>query len=156
MANKIDPSQMSEEEIELRLELISRARRTAAGAPPTQPPPPAVATAATPGPTPSKGSPAIVRIQGRKAKTQIEERWFSTLKICPHCGKEKNVGKDFGVIVHRGVQYAAGHCKQCRSETSAGYKKKARQNHSVNNPEKPLSRPRPGARVKKSKHNPKK
>ena len=139
MANKIDPAQMSEEEIELRLELLAR-KRVAGGS--GAPPLPPTATAAAPAePTPGAGTPKVIRLQGR-TKTPIEPRWFSVTKVCPRCKKEKNVGKDFGVIVQRDVQYANGWCAQCRSEASADYKTKARKNHSVNNPEKPLARPR--------------
>ena len=64
----------------------------------------------------------VVRIAPR-AKAKIDPKWFKVLKVCPHCGVEKNVGRDFGVIT-RGkarLEHAAGWCKDCRSKTSAAY-----------------------------------
>lgn len=52
----------------------------------------------------------------RKAKA-ISAKWYALEKKCPHCDKTKNVAADFGVVIRRGLEQAAGWCKQCRSET---------------------------------------
>ena len=117
MSTKID--EMSDEEIELRLALIERRKRA---------------------PVALVAAPTVVRLQGRKARAAIEERLFSALKVCPHCGKEKNVGKDFGIAMHRGVQYANSWCSQCRSETSNSYRTKPRKNNSKHNPLAPVAK----------------
>lgn len=130
--------EMTDEEIELRLALLERQRKrgavtptpAAAGGDGARLPPSTAAVAAAP------DEPGVIRIVGR-TKTPIEERWFRTLKTCPHCGEEKNVGKDFGVAVHRGVQYANSWCKECRSKTSNEYRNKPRKNASKNNPNPP-------------------
>ncbi len=60
-----------------------------------------------------------------RAKASIDPKWFNVVKTCPHCGKEKNVGKDFGTITKpNGTVQAAGWCKQCRSESSGKYPRK--------------------------------
>ena len=66
--------------------------------------------------------------QGRKGKA-FDKKWFSITKRCPKCGKTKNVGEEFGVVVRRGVEAAAGWCKQCRSSTN--YRALARKNKSA-------------------------
>ncbi len=107
-----DPDTMSDEEIRLRIALLARAR----GAP--------VATIAS----------TVTRVPKRKKAAAFDPKWFQILKTCPHCGKEKNVGKDFGVVIRRGVEGAASWCKQCRSESSASYYKSPRKNVSKHNP----------------------
>jgi hypothetical protein len=74
---------------------------------------------------------AVKRIapKPRKGKAAFDQRWFSVTKKCPHCGKVKNVGKEFGVVIRRGVEAAAGWCKQCRSSTN--YRAMARKNRSA-------------------------
>lgn len=124
MPNRTD--EMSDEEIELRLALLERQRRRV-----------------QPGAGPTGAE--VIRIVGR-TKTPIDEKWFRTLKVCPRCEKEKNVGKDFGIAVHRGVEYANSWCKQCRSETSNEYRSKPRKNASKNNPNPPAPKK---ARAKK-------
>jgi len=115
--------ELSDEEIELRLELLKRQRERGT-APRVQ-----VTLPAEPG-----AAPTVTRLSGRGTKTPIEDRWFNTTKVCAHCGKEKNVGKDFGIVVARGVQYANSWCSQCRSETSNSYRTAPRKNKSKHNP----------------------
>jgi len=59
----------------------------------------------------------ITRI-GPRVKAKIAPKWFKVVKTCPHCGIEKNVGKDFGVVIRRGLESAAGWCRACRNTTS--------------------------------------
>lgn len=59
----------------------------------------------------------VARVAPR-AKRKIDPKWFLVEKKCPHCGKIKNVGREFGVIVRRGIEGAAGWCRKCRSETN--------------------------------------
>lgn len=66
----------------------------------------------------------IVRLAPR-AKKEIDPKWFKVTKVCPHCKEEKNVGRDFGIVVRRGLEHAAGWCKDCRSKTSGSYMRKA-------------------------------
>lgn len=68
---------------------------------------------------PVAGAPAsgIVRISPR-AKRSIDPKWFRVEKTCPHCGKTKNVGRDFGTVIRRGNEDAAGWCRACRSSTN--------------------------------------
>jgi hypothetical protein len=128
MPSKIDPSQMSDEEIELTLELFRR-KRERGGTEATQ--------SLAPAGAPENLAPddQIVRVASRgKSRIVPEPRWKNTVKKCPHCGKEKKVDPDFGVILARGTQYAASWCRQCRSETATAYRNKPRKNASVNNP----------------------
>jgi hypothetical protein len=67
----------------------------------------------------------VTRI-GPRVKAKIAPKWFKVLKTCPHCGVEKNVGKDFGVVIRRGLESAAGWCRACRNTTS--YKTAPRKN----------------------------
>lgn len=67
----------------------------------------------------------VTRIAPR-TKRKIDPRWFKVLKTCPHCGEEKNVGKDFGIVVRRGLESAAGWCRRCRNKTN--YKNRPRKN----------------------------
>lgn len=68
----------------------------------------------------------IVRIAPR-TKAKIDPKWMNVLKTCPHCGIEKNVGRDFGTIKKpNGTVQAAGWCKQCRSESSGKYNRPSR------------------------------
>lgn len=73
---------------------------------------------------------AVTRIVGRKASRVIDPKWFTVRKVCPHCKKEKNVGQDFGVVVRRGIESAAGWCRQCRS--GSDYRSKPRKNRTRN------------------------
>jgi hypothetical protein len=53
-----------------------------------------------------------VRRIGPRAKSKIDAIWFGVTKHCPHCGKDKNVGQDFGVIHAKdGTQKPNGWCK---------------------------------------------
>ena len=67
----------------------------------------------------------VVRIAPRSRAQPIDPKWFKVTKVCPHCGEEKNVGRDFGVIWRKTgdtrKDYAAGWCRSCRSATSNGY-----------------------------------
>lgn len=69
------------------------------------------------------GDVGIIRIAPRASKP-IPAKWFKVLKTCPHCGKEKNVGRDFGIITRNGNTTAASWCKECRGKTSYPYRKK--------------------------------
>lgn len=73
------------------------------------------------------GEPAagVIRISMRK-KADIPPKWFKVQKVCPRCKKEKNVGRDFGLIVRNGVTNANSWCKQCRSEAANEYQKAKR------------------------------
>lgn len=62
-------------------------------------------------------APGIVRIAPR-AKRAIDPKWFRVEKTCPHCGETKNVGRDFGTVIRRGKEDAAGWCRACRSSTN--------------------------------------
>lgn len=108
---KIDPSELSDEELELQLELLRRRRERAKGVP-IEP----VRVSAV-----ADGPPAV-RVK-RKNK-EVDPKWETVTKVCPHCEKKKNVAKDFGVIVNKatGVEYANSWCRQCRSQSSAEYK----------------------------------
>lgn len=44
--------------------------------------------------------------------------WFNVFKVCPHCGEEKNVGRDFGTVIRRGRETAASWCKKCRANSN--------------------------------------
>lgn len=141
MSTKNDVSQMSDEEIELTLELLKRKRGAAVAQPVAASPARAVDVDeenVDPNFDIVENKPIhpVVRL-APKAKTLIEDRWFSTTKTCPHCGKTKNVGKEFGVVVTRGVQYAASWCKQCRGATSYGYRTQPRRNKTKHNPDAP-------------------
>ena len=70
----------------------------------------------------------VVRI-GPRVKAKISPKWFKVLKTCPHCGVEKNVGKDFGVVIRRGLESAAGWCRACRNTTN--YKSAPRKNRTL-------------------------
>lgn len=78
---------------------------------------------ATPIPVPAAGEEAV-RIAPRAKGKPIAAKWFKVFKVCPHCGIEKNVGKDFGIVVRRGLESAMGWCRSCRNTTS--YKDKPR------------------------------
>ena len=39
-------------------------------------------------------------------------------KECPHCGKVKNVGRDFGIRYSRGIPGPHSWCRQCRANTN--------------------------------------
>lgn len=131
---------LSDEEIELKLELLKRQRERGT-APRVQ-----VTLPAEPG-----AAPTVTRISAKvkRTKAEIEPRWFSTVKVCPHCDKEKNVGKDFGIVVNRGVQYANSWCSQCRAETSNSYRTSPRKNRSKHNPDAPVKPKRVRAKATK-------
>lgn len=76
----------------------------------------------------------VIRIAPR-AKKKIDPKWFKVLKTCPHCGEEKNVGKDFGIVVRRGLESASGWCRACRNAVS--YKNRQRKNRTSSDPERP-------------------
>lgn len=61
--------------------------------------------------------PVLKRVAPRAAAA-IPAHWFKVVKVCPHCGLEKNVGRDFGIVVRRGVESAAGWCRKCRASTN--------------------------------------
>lgn len=67
----------------------------------------------------------IKRVSSRTPR-EIPPEWFKVKKVCPRCKKEKNVGRDFGLIVRNGVTNANSWCKQCRSEAANEYQKKKR------------------------------
>jgi len=56
-------------------------------------------------------SPRVTRRAGPK---QISTKWFKITKVCPNCGKEKNVGREFGVVVRRGEEEPYSWCTDCR------------------------------------------
>ncbi len=112
---KLDPSTMTDEQI-----LIQIARDNLAKYGTTIPP---ARTARTPVLAVVPPEPEVIRIAPR---VKIDAKWFKTLKTCPHCGVEKNVGKDFGIVIRRGLESAAGWCRECRNTTN--YKDKPRRN----------------------------
>lgn len=65
--------------------------------------------------------------------------WNKVEKRCPHCGITKNVGKEFGIVIRRGLESAAGWCRECRSTTNyyAAKRKNKTQNVEVVDPTKP-------------------
>lgn len=71
-------------------------------------------------------------------KVTPEAHWYTDKKKCARCEKVKVILSedrslpDFGIIVVRGKQYAAGWCRQCRSEEQ--YYNKPRKYRTVNNP----------------------
>lgn len=77
-------------------------------------------------------APSEIRRIAPRARREIDPKWFKALKVCPHCGEEKNVGKDFGVVVRRGIEGPAGWCRACRSATN--YRAKPRKNKTKHNP----------------------
>lgn len=54
-------------------------------------------------------------------KGALNPKWKDVTKVCPNCGKSKNVAEDFGIVARRGWEYAASWCRTCRSKTN--YKK---------------------------------
>ena len=124
----VDPASLSDEQILAQLArekaerdaLVREARENLAKYGTALPPPEVLAASAP-----------VVRIAPR-AKRKIDPKWYSVEKTCPHCGKTKNVGKDFGIIVRRGVESATGWCRDCRSKTN--YRAAPRKNRTKHNP----------------------
>lgn len=83
-------------------------------------------TYAPPAPIPVPSAREGVTRIAPRAKVKIDPKWFKVLKTCPHCGEEKNVGKDFGIVKRRGLESANGWCRTCRNKVS--YKNKPRKN----------------------------
>lgn len=73
----------------------------------------------------------VERVIPSRSTRTVDPKWFATWKVCPHCGEKKNVGRDFGVIVRRGVESASGWCRACRSREN--YRSKERKNRSKHN-----------------------
>ena len=61
--------------------------------------------------------------EGAAKEEQSDARYPETKK-CPSCGETKDVKTEFGLVTRRGVQYAAGWCKECRNKTN--YKNRPR------------------------------
>lgn len=116
-----DPDELTDEELKL---LIARENLKRYGNPLGPPP----ATESRPAETAE-----VKRVAPRrkKGKATFDPKWFDVTKRCPHCGKTKNVGREFGVIIRRGVEAPSGWCRQCRSETN--YRALERKNKSVHN-----------------------
>lgn len=84
----------------------------------------------TPRPADVERKPRV--IASRKPPRAPAAEWFNVEKKCAHCGKVKNVGRDFGTTPRRGVEYANGWCKACRASTN--YHDRPRKNHTKHNP----------------------
>ena len=111
------PAELTDDELRL---LIARENLKRYGnplGPETEAPPAAAAVVKRVAPRAPRGTKAF------------NKKWFSIMKRCPKCQKTKNVGEEFGVVVRRGVEAAAGWCKQCRSSTN--YRAMARKNKSA-------------------------
>lgn len=68
----------------------------------------------------------VVRVASRAGKKLVDPKWFNVTKVCPHCGEEKNVGRDFGVVIRRGIEGPSGWCRTCRATTD--YRSRPRKN----------------------------
>jgi len=56
--------------------------------------------------------------RGTRRPRDASPQFFGMKKKCPHCGKTKDVGKEFGTVIRNGLEHAASWCKQCRSGTN--------------------------------------
>lgn len=79
-----------------------------------------------------KPAPKPKVVANRRPAAAPDAHWFEVEKQCAHCHEVKNVGRDFGVTPRRGVYYANGWCKECRSATN--YHALPRKNRTKNNP----------------------
>jgi len=109
---EIDPQQMSDEEIRLRLELLARARGSSTAVEPIQ------------APRVAEGAGAyLVQVRATSGKSrgprvEPSPKWDGVKKKCPHCTKTKLVNPDFGVVIRRGIEGPASWCKACRAATN--------------------------------------